>query len=824
MGLENASQKSTYVLLPRIEDLVERIEWRIAAAIGCADRMWAVGHVGDSSTTGPRDREVIAINPAVWGRNLQEWYAAHFLNVKYRQVETTSPWEMAVQLMPPLTGDIALAQTDRRWAHYDFGEQPERGGTIRRYGCFMTGLAIILRKIYGRDVTPPVLDKLLVTAGVAFVNDNLLMWQNVVPLFPVFGESIKDNVQRSAGQLRELLQNGWEVILRQASPEHFVYLEAVEGNTLRVIDTWDGLRKVKSASDYQGIRAARIRRGAVPARPQALPDERGDPAGRPIYVLLPQIPDAIERLRWRIAAAIGAAGQMGVLGHSIDEAGGQARREELIVVNPKADIAYAPSTGYTTIKTTSPWEMAVQLMSPLTGDIALAQNDPRWANAYFGEQPGERGETIGGYGSFLVGLTIALRKVYRRDVTPLTLDRLLVAARKAYDAGNLLMWGNAVSLFPVFDNSIKDYREYSASELARLLRDHWEIILRRADDGRFAYLEAVEGGALRVIDPRDGMRKTRTVAEYRGIRAAHVRQQVAAPSYPLLIGLHDRRGGEWMVAQGIRGCCLVHHAVQRQPIQVDYRTLANAGITVICRLNWGYADGTGTLPRPEDKDAFVNAVVQTMLEAKGVKYFHVGNEPNNRQEWPGFGRGNEFALTPKYVVRIYNEIWSKIAGRAKLGPPPLDPYFGPGSDNGEWWQYILENIASADALFLHAKTQTNDPAEVWSRARFSHEPLTWQYLHLRTVETALAAVPERFRALPVFVTEVNPQHLDRIGGAFGWRPDNARWVREAVRYFREERPVAGVVFYRYERAGDQAPFGLEDRPAILAAIKEEAAI
>jgi hypothetical protein len=47
-------------------------------------------------------------------------------------------------------------------------------------------------------------------------------------------------------------------------------------------------------------------------------------------------------------------------------------------------------------------------------------------------------------------------------------------------------------------------------------------------------------------------------------------------------------------------------------------------------------------------------------------------------------------------------------------------------------------------------------------------------------------------------------------------------VREALRYFREEHPVTGVVFYRYTPAGDQAPFGLENKPIILEAIKDEA--
>jgi hypothetical protein len=136
--------------------------------------------------------------------------------------------------------------------------------------------------------------------------------------------------------------------------------------------------------------------------------------------------------------------------------------------------------------------------------------------------------------------------------------------------------------------------------------------------------------------------------------------------------------------------------------------------------------------------------------------------------------------------------------------------------------HILEGILGADALFLHAKTQTNDPAEVRSRARFGDHPLTWQYLHLRTVETSLAVVPSRFAGLPVFVTELNPQCVDTMGGRTGWLPQNGSWVHEALDFFRKERPVDGVVFYRFERAGDQAPFGLEDKPALLEAIEREA--
>ncbi len=847
----------TGVLLPPIEDTVERLNWRIAAAIGSSDQMWTVGHFVDDAESrsgeatvpeGPVDREVIAVNPRAWGGDLQAWFAAHYLGVEYRPLETNSPWEMAVLLLPALNGDIALAQSDPRWARYDFGEHPSgREGSIGRYGCFLTGLAIILRKVYQREVIPPLLDKLLVTARVAYENDNLLMWGGVAPLFPAFDDSVKDNGPYSARQLDAMLRDGWEIILRRADGQHFVYLEAVEGNTLRVIDTWDGKRKSKSAADFRGIRAVHVREHGIAA------------AGRPIagtgrsierphsassratphkftYVLLPPFDDAIRCLDWRVAAVIGSAGQSGAIGHSPYDAGGGPPGQEIMVVNPRGSLAGAAGIA---LEVATPWEMAIQLMPKLAGDVALAQDDPRWADEGFGERPDGSSASIGRYGSLLTGLAMVLRKVYRREVTPPLLDRLLVASRMAYDNENTLLWADAMGLFPAFDSYLKDDRPRSAGELARLLRGGWEILLKQANGGRFVYLEAVEEDVLRIVDPVGGERAERTAADaasaYKGIRAAHVKRPFSpGPSTPtplpkVLVGLHDRRGGEWMAAQGIRGCCLVHYTLQRQPIQVDCRRIRDAGITVICRLSWGYADGTGTLPRLADRDAFINAVVQTMLAAQGIAYFHVGNEPNNCQEWPGFGRGQMFALTPQYVAEIYNVIWHRVAGRVKMGPPPIDPYFGPGSNNRDWWRYILDHIAGADALFLHAKTQTNDPSEVWSRARFTDEPLTWQYLHLRTVETALEVVPERFRALPVFVTELNPQYLTRIGGATGWRPDNAAWVHEALRYFREglstvqAQPVTGVILYRYEAsAGDQSPFGLEDKPAILAAIKEEA--
>lgn len=555
--------RRAYVLLPQLEDALERTEWRMAAAIGSSVRLRTLGHSADDAGVGPEEREIVAVNPQAWAADLKDWYDQHYPGAEYRAIETASPWEMAVKLIPPLEDDIALAQIDPRWADYNFGEYPNDSETIGRYGCFLTGLAIILRKHYQRDVTPPLLDKILVIARAAYVQDNIMVWQATVPLFPIFDQSIKDNVQRTAGQLNELLKNDWEIILRRADGAHFVYLEKVEGETLHIIDTWDGKRKKKIASDFQGVRAARLRKDSLPqpnlsgmASGSSLPPR--EPYCR-TYILLPQLEDTVEQLLWRIAAAIGSADQLHTLGHSADDAGVGPQEREIVAINPRSwgsDLQawydkHYPAAEYRAIESESPWEMAVQIMPPLNDDIALAQKDPRWAAYDFGAEPDppSNQENIGRYGCFLTGFAIILRKIYGRDVTPLLLDKLLVAAGTGYVNDNFMAWETAVPLFPAFDGQLKDNVSRSARELERLLQDGWEIILRRADGAHFVYLERVEGNTLHIIDTWDGKRKAHAAGAYRGVRAARVKTRSGrtAPA-KLLAGLHDLQGAENMPA------------------------------------------------------------------------------------------------------------------------------------------------------------------------------------------------------------------------------------------------------------------------------------
>ncbi|MFO8154419.1 MAG: hypothetical protein R6U87_00120, partial [Thiohalospira sp.] len=296
-----------------------------------------------------------------------------------------------------------------------------------------------------------------------------------------------------------------------------------------------------------------------------------------------------------------------------------------------------------------------------------------------------------------------------------------------------------------------------------------------------------------------------------------VPEPTPAPVASCSIGLHDEPGGRWMVDNGLMGCCLVHAVVQRDPVGLDYRHLSDKGIRVILRLNWGYV-GPGTLPPAEHAGAWVAAMIETINNANGVWGVIIGNEVNNPIEWTGAYPSPSFIVTPDYYIGLYNNIRAGVS--ARLAPFSVDPYnvvareFGQPGDPKTWAQAVYAGISGFDFISLHAKTQTNDPTECWSEARFSDAPLTGRYLHLRTVQDQLSWVDLGTR--PAFVTELNPQL--RSDGALGWDPGNGEWVRQAVAYLKTQ-PIAGALFYRFELAGDQAGFGLANKPENLEAIR-----
>jgi hypothetical protein len=114
--------------------------------------------------------------------------------------------------------------------------------------------------------------------------------------------------------------------------------------------------------------------------------------------------------------------------------------------------------------------------------------------------------------------------------------------------------------------------------------------------------------------------------------AAH-RPPQAKPKTPLLIGLHDRAGANWMKQNSLKGVCLVLAQVQEQPLQLDFSDLAMPA-SLLLRIGYGcrwHRDGSPA----RRLAAFEDAVAQTLNNAQGVTASHYGVKSTTRQA-PGW--------------------------------------------------------------------------------------------------------------------------------------------------------------------------------------------
>jgi murein DD-endopeptidase MepM/ murein hydrolase activator NlpD len=299
------------------------------------------------------------------------------------------------------------------------------------------------------------------------------------------------------------------------------------------------------------------------------------------------------------------------------------------------------------------------------------------------------------------------------------------------------------------------------------------------------------------------------------------RIEVAVAPVKLELGLHNEDGGDWMRDNGVLGWALHTFALRTSAAPQDMTRFENAGIKMLIRLNYDFHPN-GNLPSEghSDVDAFIDACVETMRQSRGVWGFILGNETNNPHEFP-----QGAIISSDYYTRLYNRLWQRKPDGVRLAPQAIDPYFGPGSDSREYWRHITKNISGADFLTIHPKTQDSNPDNCDSNARFSDDPLKWQFLHLRSYEPLLAIVPDRFNNLPVIATEVNPQRHNDMA-TLGWQEDQgANWVRRSIKHFRTRNqqqarlPIIGIIFYRF--SADE--WELRPKQSILNAIKAEAA-
>jgi len=303
------------------------------------------------------------------------------------------------------------------------------------------------------------------------------------------------------------------------------------------------------------------------------------------------------------------------------------------------------------------------------------------------------------------------------------------------------------------------------------------------------------------------------------------------PPEPVRVGINDpdvQGGGLWMLEHGTGlGLYYVPLAIGDRPRAIDFSALAEKGVRVVVNLRWSWstdAGGSGTLPPPGRKDAFVAAALETIRRAKGVHDWTIGNEPNNPREHPP-----GFFLTPHYAAEVYNAIYDRA--EARMAPPPVDPYFGPfygdpekdpWADCGRWFEELWRLVHGADFVDVHGYIRGPDPALVGSLYRFADPPLTWQFLNFhRCFETLLHRLPDWARTLRVLVSECN--HMKTDDGSFGWVADGrAPAILDAAldalrrRNVGASNQVFGLALYRW--AGDA--WAIEGNGPLLARLSE----
>lgn len=296
---------------------------------------------------------------------------------------------------------------------------------------------------------------------------------------------------------------------------------------------------------------------------------------------------------------------------------------------------------------------------------------------------------------------------------------------------------------------------------------------------------------------------------------------------PYIYGLHEAGGEAHMLQAGRPGWVLELAAIglDGRNTPADFSRLASQGLGVMVRINHAYGSG-GTVPTPDRYTDFAAACARYVARSQGCHIWIIGNEPNHELEWP-----NGQPILPTQYAQVYTLCRNAIRnleGHANdlvlvAGSAPWNARTTyPGNEKGDWIRYFSDVLAQlgdagCDGFAIHTYTHDLDPRQI--TGDFLH--VTPGYRHLRnefrTYRDYMNAIPDRFRRLPVFITETDPTTRHQ-----GWNPgNNVGWVQTAYREIsnwnkdKTRQPIQALILYRWPNIPDQPEWAISTRPGII---------
>lgn len=222
-------------------------------------------------------------------------------------------------------------------------------------------------------------------------------------------------------------------------------------------------------------------------------------------------------------------------------------------------------------------------------------------------------------------------------------------------------------------------------------------------------------------------------------------------------------------------------------------THIKAGGGLIIRLNNGY--GSTIPPNEANWQGFASEAAGYMYRLydyvkRQLPNGHpativaiIGNEQNASGEWGG---GAGYEITPERYAKCFNQCYQTIKARVPgvlVAPGAIAWYgFSPLREGNlhprDYFLRMVTAIADMDAIILHTYSHTNDPASCSWDVRF-RDGLPDLCYDFRNYRNQMEAIPEKWRFLPVHITETNPGAELTQNPA--WKDENRGWIVSAYR-------------------------------------------